>query len=162
MNQNNIAGAPYPLILFDKEGKEHEFQAVAFSDRDLSALDNWVQSRVISNARRYLKERIESTDPEEAITQGQYDEELSLAYTASLEVSIYSPKGVVVLNTPAGAARLAWQMVQKHHSDVKYDTMVSFCRNIENMTSVFRASRILNDLEAKEEGDEGKNELRSA
>ena len=158
MSDSNLTGAPYPLTLTDKEGKEHEFQAVAFLDKDLTALDNWVQSRVVSIARRSLKEQINSKDPDDAITQVEYNEQLGVAYKTALGVSIYDPEGIVVMNTPAGCARLGWQMTQKHHPKLEYDEMLSFCRNIDNQTEIFRASRLLNSGNVKEESEgDGKN-----
>lgn len=149
--------APYPLILTDKDSNEKEYLASALTDKDLSALTKWVQSRVVAIARNSLREQLESEDPDDSISQGQYDEEMGIAYTAALGVSIYSPKGIAVFNTPEGVARIGWQMLRKEQPNISYEDLVGYCRKIENQTEIFAVHRKLNGM-SEDTGGTEKNE----
>lgn len=150
MNSGDITGAPYPLVLRHEEGEE-EYKAVAFSDRDFDAIDRWIQSQVVAIARESLKEEIEVGN----VTQEQYEEEMAIAIRAALGVSIYELRGSMVINTPRGVARLAWQMTQKHHPNVKYTEFIPYCRQIENRNEIISVFKILNPGKATSTEDTG-------
>jgi hypothetical protein len=139
MNSADLTGAPYPLVL-RHEGEETEFKAVASSDRDLDAIDRWIQSQVVAIARESLREEIASGN----VTQEQYEEEMAIAIRAALGVSIYEIRGAMIINTPRGVARLAWQMTQKHHPNLKHADFIPYCRQIENRDEIIHVYTVLN------------------
>ena len=147
MPSSELTAAPYPLKLFKKDGTEEEFLASPLTDQDYDSLDQWVQSQVVAIARNSLRE--------EEVSQAQYDEEMGIAYTAALGISIYEPRGIAVVNTPAGVARILWQMIHKEHPTIKHKDLIGYCRQIENRTEILSVFRKLNPGDvAPEDSDE--------
>jgi hypothetical protein len=144
MTSPDLTGAPYPLVL-RHEGEENEFKAVAFSDRDYDAIDRWIQSQVVAIARESLRDEISNGN----VTQEQYEEEMAIAIRAALGVSIYEIRGAMIINTPRGVARLAWQMTQKHHPNLKHAEFIPYCRQIENRDEIIHVFTMLNPNNAK-------------
>ena len=146
MTNPSLTEAPYPLKLFKKDGTEEEFLASPLTDQDYDSLDHWVQSQVVAIARNSLRES--------EVTQAQYDEEMGIAYTSALGVSIYEPRGVAVVNTPAGVARIFWQMIRKEHPTIKHKDLIGYCRQIENRTEILSVFRKLNPGDTAPEDEE--------
>ena len=148
MESHEVTAAPFPLTLTVK-GKEEEFLAVQFSDRDYDELDLWVQAQVISITRNSLRAAQEEAEEADVSVDFIYEEEMQIASKAALGVSIYEPSGTQILNTPKGTARMFWMMVRKNHPKLKYVDCVSYFRLIENQYEVRRVFATLNPNHAK-------------
>lgn len=142
MEDHEVTAAPCPLTLTIK-GKDVEFLAVPFSDRDYDELDLWVQSQVISITRNSLRLEIEEATDDNPVNF-IYEEEMQAASKAALGVSIYEPSGTQILNTPKGTARMFWMMTRKNHPAMQYKDCVGYFRTIENLYEVRRIFAQLN------------------
>lgn len=127
----NVAGAPSVLIL--ENGKELRMSPL--TDRDIAELDQWVQARLIQNARKSL--------PPDA-TQADRDETLRLAMQESLTVSWLTGVGAKMMLTVDGIARLAWQGVHKNHPDITLDQLQTLMFKEENVKRAYAAFKRAN------------------
>ena len=152
MESHELTGAACPMTLRIGD-EDKEFQASPFSDKDYDELNLWVQSQVVTIARRALNVQLD----DEEISSQQYNDEMGIAYVASSGVSLYTPQGSAIISTPQGIARIAWQMLKKRHPDLKYKSLLEPCKSIENQTTVLQTSNKLNASVMKVDsgGDEG-------
>lgn len=106
------------------------FTASPITDRGWDELDNWLQAEVVRVVRDQVAfelEEAESKDDEKLIAvKGQML--IADAMKTALGVNFHSEAGQLVLQSPRGAARAAFQMIRQNHKDVKYKDVLSLFR----------------------------------
>jgi len=125
---NQLTAAATPLFLNKKE-----YRAAPLNDRDISELDEWVQTRLIQRASSALT-------PD--MTGQQRAEILDSAMRVSQGLTWASGQGARILATVDGMAQLTWQMLKREHPTltpefVRQELMANPKANMEETQRVF-------------------------
>lgn len=86
-----------------------EYRMSPLTDRDISELDEWIQTEHIRLARASL-------GPE--CTQAERDETLGIAMRQARTLSWMSPEGAAIMGTVDGVARVIFQGLRENHPEL--------------------------------------------
>ncbi len=128
-----LTAAAAPLKFDD--GTSYQFSPL--TDKDMDELDEWLQARLIENARNSLDDKM---------TQAERDETMSLAMRESLTVSFVTGQGARMLSTLPGMVRLCWQSIKKCHPNVTEAQLREKLLKPGNLDSVNDAFEKVNSL----------------
>lgn len=124
MSLQDMVASSISLKLRDAKGKEFDLRMSPLTDRDQAELDEYVQSRLIDNARRSLPD-----DADDKL----FKRVMTLAMRESLGLSYGWPPGSLVFRTPSGLARLVYQCVKRESKDVTLDQLIGLMRVDQNV-----------------------------
>lgn len=137
---HQITGARQPITLIeeikDDSGKVvrefyHEFLMSPMTDKDLSELDLWLQSR-------YLNQTLESStspDSRKAIRK----------YASTL--SAWSGEGLSMMQCEDGAARMLWQAIHRNNASVSYESLRRLMQSDKNKLQFNEVFNELNSVD---------------
>lgn len=143
-----LTNAPVPFYLNGRELK-----ARCLSDRDYTALDEWVKSRFI----RVARESCTGLDPDER------REMLEIAIKSVAGMSWTYGEGAQIIYSKEGIAFIAYMMIKEDHPEISYEWLVEACSkdyNIEEVGRVFNHfNQQLDSLKSNGQAkkDSGKN-----
>lgn len=129
---NLLTGACTPLSLNGKE-----YRASPLSDKDISELDEWVQTLTIRRAQAALTDSMSTAERQEL---------LQVAIREASAMTWVGGHGARMLATVDGMSRLVWQMLKKEHRDltpdfVRQELIKNPRGNIEEANRVFARLR---------------------
>lgn len=128
-----VSAAPTTIIF--ENGEEIQFHPL--TDKDIGEIDEWLQARVMENARRSL-----GSDA----TPAEREETLRIAATASISVSIMSRQGAQMIGTLPGMVHLTWVSARKSHPTLTKEHLASLLLNPENLERVNAAFDKVNSV----------------
>lgn len=127
MSQENaqISAATTDLVLAGET-----YTASPITDRGWDELDSWLQTEVVRVVRDQISFELQEAESkeEENLIAAKGQMLLEDAMKIALSVSFHSEAGQLVLQSPRGAARAAYQFVRHNHKDVKYKDILSLFR----------------------------------
>lgn len=115
-----ITAAPVPC----KFGDGTEYYMSPLTDIDMDELDEWVQSRVVENAQRSLRDDMSPAEREEV---------LGAASRASVEVTWLSGIGAKLMSSIQGMSRIVWLMARHNHAELKLETVRAHLLDQQNL-----------------------------
>jgi hypothetical protein len=116
-----------PVTFYEDDGTgqfvERTFFASDFSDRDVTELDEWVRTQYIRTARQSLTPDMDEADRKETI---------GIALEAAAGLTWTSPRGIRMVNTPAGWTQITWRFLRRNHPEITIDRVQSLLLNPQN------------------------------
>ena len=138
MSNNAITGAAHPLQFIEVVAGMRNVVNLEMSpltDRDISELDLWVQTRYIRMARAAAAD----------IPQDQQEREIEVAQRTAAGLTAFSGSGANMIATVDGMARVVWQSIRARHHDVTEERIKKLLFNPDNLAEAnarFKAANI--------------------
>lgn len=146
MSNSSLSGATWPLKISGKE-----FEATPFTDKDYDELDNYIQAKIISIAKKQLNTFVGS----------ERAEFLQASIKAAASSGWGTLEGAKIIGTIEGSLRLGWQMV-KAKSKITFEAFYALGvqeqfmqENIQEIDIVYGQLNFKkDDSDSKEESEE--------
>ena len=121
MSLAKLTAAPMEL-----EYNKKIYRVSPLRDRDLGELQNFIQDKYLSLAKRNLDGM--STENKSLL--------LKTAFEKATTLRVYSAESSGILNSVEGIAKMSWLSLRKEHSDLTFDQVWDLCNDsnfVENM-----------------------------
>jgi hypothetical protein len=130
MSRSHLVAAPTILNFGDVQ-----YHMSPLTDLDEAELDEYVQAKIIENARNSLP----SNAPESL-----WEKTMVLAMKTSLGVAWSRPPGSKVFTTTMGLARLIWQGVKRNDKNITVAEIHSHLLDAKNVSEAYRQFKKVN------------------
>jgi hypothetical protein len=150
-----LTAAATPVKFIQDNGEEtQEYWISPLTDKDFDEIDEWLQARLLSIARKSL--------PPEA-TREEREELLSIATREAAKITWTMPAGRQSMSTIPGIAHIAWVSLRKRHPGITEDYLRElFFVDLENLKRADDAMGVVNSPMIKSAEEITNNEAKKA